>query len=73
MTLHLYRLLIITMLTIFLQIDLLCGMILRRISHDFMYDFDEGKKSGGKAIKENVLYVSRVHHYRIFAQRYVTV
>ena len=30
-------------------------MILRRISHDFMYDFDEGKKSGGKAIKENVL------------------
>ena len=48
-------------------------MILRRISHDFMYDFDEGKKSGGKAIKENVLYVSRVHQYRIFAQGYVTV
>ena len=24
-------------------------MILRRISHDFMYDFDEGKKSGGES------------------------
>ena len=47
-------------------------MILRRISHDFMYDFDEGKKSGGKAIKENVLYVLRALS-RIFAQGYVTV